>query len=77
MFNNTLHRLAVNAWASTRCAPAQNIKKVLSELARQGVVNIREAYGNWKNQNLKPWKGVSSTSWQCLHNECCCVAVWL
>ena len=36
-------------------APAQKIDKVLSELARYGVVNIRKAYGNWKNQNLKPW----------------------
>lgn len=39
-------------------APAQKIDKVLSELARYGVVNIRKAYGNWKNQNLKPWEDV-------------------
>jgi uncharacterized LabA/DUF88 family protein len=37
-------------------APAQKIDKVLSELARYGVVNIRKAYGNWKNQNLKNQK---------------------
>tara|TARA_Y100000296_G_scaffold35334_1_gene40952 strand:- start:235 stop:1038 length:804 start_codon:yes stop_codon:yes gene_type:complete len=39
-------------------APAQKVDKVLSELARYGVVNIRKAYGNWKNQNLKPWEDV-------------------
>jgi uncharacterized protein (TIGR00288 family) len=37
-------------------APAAKIDKVLSELARYGVVNIRKAYGNWKSQNLKPWE---------------------
>ena len=30
-------------------APVEKIDKVLSELARYGVVNIRKAYGNWKN----------------------------
>lgn len=39
-------------------APAKKIDKVLSELARYGVVNIRKAYGNWKNQNLSPWVDV-------------------
>ena len=39
-------------------APAKKIDKVLSELARYGVVNIRKAYGNWKSQNLKPWEDV-------------------
>lgn len=39
-------------------APARKIDKVLSELARYGVVNIRKAYGNWKNQNLKSWEDV-------------------
>ncbi|MDX1526927.1 MAG: NYN domain-containing protein [Pseudidiomarina maritima] len=39
-------------------APAKKIDKVLSELARYGVVNIRKAYGNWKNQNLKVWEDV-------------------
>jgi uncharacterized protein (TIGR00288 family) len=37
-------------------APAKKIDKVLSELARYGVVNIRKAYGNWKSPNLKPWE---------------------
>tara|TARA_R110000796_G_scaffold8899_10_gene30497 strand:+ start:477 stop:1205 length:729 start_codon:yes stop_codon:yes gene_type:complete len=39
-------------------APAKKIDKVLSELARYGVVNIRKAYGNWKNANLKTWEDV-------------------
>ncbi|MDH6018852.1 hypothetical protein CWO07_09275 [Vibrio splendidus] len=39
-------------------APAAKIDKVLSELARYGVVNIRKAYGNWKSQSLKPWEDV-------------------
>ncbi|MFA0057910.1 NYN domain-containing protein [Vibrio echinoideorum] len=39
-------------------APAKKIDKVLSELARYGVVNIRKAYGNWKNPCLKPWEDV-------------------
>ena len=39
-------------------APAKKIDKVLSELARYGVVNIRKAYGNWKSQSLKPWEDV-------------------
>ncbi|MGY6036508.1 NYN domain-containing protein [Aeromonas sp. AE23HZ002T15] len=37
-------------------APASKIGKVLSELALYGVVNIRKAYGNWKNPSLKPWE---------------------
>ncbi len=37
-------------------APAKKTGKVLGELARYGVVNIRRAYGNWKNQNLKLWE---------------------
>jgi uncharacterized protein (TIGR00288 family) len=39
-------------------APAKKIDKVLAELARYGVVNIRKAYGNWKNANLKAWEDV-------------------
>lgn len=39
-------------------APAGKIDQVLSELARYGVVTIRKAYGNWKNQALKPWEEV-------------------
>ncbi|WP_413164939.1 NYN domain-containing protein [Aeromonas salmonicida] len=39
-------------------APASKIDRVLSELARYGVVNIRKAYGNWKNPTLKSWEEV-------------------
>ncbi|MFT2089501.1 NYN domain-containing protein [uncultured Paraglaciecola sp.] len=39
-------------------APAKKIDKILSELARYGVVNIRKAYGNWKNACIKPWEDV-------------------
>ncbi|KXI29575.1 NYN domain-containing protein [Paraglaciecola hydrolytica] len=39
-------------------APAKKIDKVLSELARYGVVNIRKAYGNWKNACLKSWEDI-------------------
>lgn len=39
-------------------APAKKIDKVLAELARYGVVNIRKAYGNWKNPNLKSWEEI-------------------
>lgn len=37
-------------------APAAKIDVILSELARYGVVNIRKAYGNWKNPCIKPWE---------------------
>ncbi|MEP1740540.1 MAG: NYN domain-containing protein [Kangiellaceae bacterium] len=37
-------------------APANKIDTVLSELAKYGVVNIRRAYGNWKNPTIKPWE---------------------
>lgn len=37
-------------------APASKIDTILSELARYGVVNIRKAYGNWKNPGLKSWE---------------------
>ena len=39
-------------------APAAKIDVILSELARYGVVNIRKAYGNWKNPQLKSWEEV-------------------
>ena len=34
----------------------QAIDGVLNELANYGVVNIRRAYGNWKNSELKGWE---------------------
>lgn len=39
-------------------APASKIDTIFSELARYGVVNIRKAYGNWKNPSLKSWEEV-------------------
>ena len=39
-------------------APANKMDKVLSELARYGVVNIRKAYGNWKSAKLKAWEDI-------------------
>ena len=41
-------------------APASKIDAILSEIAKYGVANIRKAYGNWKNPNLKGWEA-------CLH----------
>jgi len=32
------------------------IDGVLNELAKYGVINIRQAYGNWKNPQLKGWE---------------------
>ena len=37
-------------------ASAAAIEGILSELAKFGVITIRRAYGNWKNQNLKGWE---------------------
>jgi uncharacterized protein (TIGR00288 family) len=37
-------------------ASAAAIEGVLGELAKFGVITIRRAYGNWKNQNLKGWE---------------------
>lgn len=36
-------------------APASKMEFILTELATYGVVNIRKAYGNWTNANLKGW----------------------
>ena len=36
-------------------APAAKIEFILTELAKYGLVNIRRAYGNWTNPNLKRW----------------------
>lgn len=37
-------------------APATKLDFILGELAKFGVVNIRKAYGNWKNPILKSWE---------------------
>lgn len=42
-------------------APASKIDVILAEVAKYGVANIRRAYGNWKNPNLKSWE-------ECLHD---------
>ncbi len=39
-------------------APASKIEVILSELAKYGVVNIRKAYGNWKNPKSRGWEAV-------------------
>lgn len=37
-------------------APAKKIEKIITELAKYGVVSIRKAYGNWKSSTLKGWE---------------------
>jgi uncharacterized LabA/DUF88 family protein len=39
-------------------APAAKIDFIINELASHGVVNIRRAYGNWKNPHLSGWEKV-------------------
>ncbi len=39
-------------------APSGKIDLILSELAKYGIVNIRRAYGNWKNPGLQGWESV-------------------
>lgn len=39
-------------------APAKKIDMIISELAKYGVVNIRKAYGNWKNGGLIGWEKI-------------------
>src|SRR5690348_11594533 len=36
-------------------SPSAKIEFIIAELAKYGVVNIRRAYGNWKNDKLKGW----------------------
>lgn len=37
-------------------APAKKIEKIITELAKYGVVSIRKAYGNWKSPGMKRWE---------------------
>jgi uncharacterized protein (TIGR00288 family) len=37
-------------------ASAAKIEFIITELASYGVVNIRKAYGNWKNERLSGWE---------------------
>lgn len=39
-------------------APASKIEYIISELAKNGVVNIRRAYGNWTKPQLGGWEKV-------------------
>ncbi|MEQ1663141.1 MAG: NYN domain-containing protein [Thiobacillus sp.] len=39
-------------------SPAGMIDEILDELAKEGVINIRRAYGNWKSLHLKSWEAV-------------------
>lgn len=39
-------------------SPAAKIAFIVSELASYGAVNIRRAYGNWKNPELAGWEAV-------------------
>jgi uncharacterized LabA/DUF88 family protein len=39
-------------------APASKIEYIISELAKNGVVNIRRAYGNWTKPQLSGWEKV-------------------
>jgi uncharacterized protein (TIGR00288 family) len=34
----------------------RSIKGIINELSKYGVVNIRQAYGNWTKDNLKNWE---------------------
>jgi uncharacterized LabA/DUF88 family protein len=36
-------------------SPADMIDEILDELAKEGVINIRRAYGNWKSPYLNTW----------------------
>nr|WP_315427233.1 NYN domain-containing protein [uncultured Albidiferax sp.] len=37
-------------------APAAKIDAILTELSTFGVTNVRRAYGNWKENELKSWE---------------------
>jgi len=39
-------------------SPAGKIDEILDELAKEGVINIRRAYGDWKSPHLKAWEAV-------------------
>ncbi len=34
----------------------KSIEGVIDELSKYGKVNIRHAYGNWKNESMKGWE---------------------
>jgi Protein of unknown function DUF88. len=43
-------------------SPADMIDEVLDELAKEGVINIRRAYGNWRSPHLNAWAACCTTS---------------
>ncbi len=47
------HRIALLIDADN--SPADMIDEVLDELAKEGVINIRRAYGDWKSTHLNAW----------------------
>ncbi|MCA1926684.1 MAG: NYN domain-containing protein [Thiobacillus sp.] len=47
------HRIALLIDADN--SPADMIDEVLDELAKEGVINIRRAYGDWKSPHLNAW----------------------
>ncbi|OYW39165.1 MAG: hypothetical protein B7Z35_05140 [Hydrogenophilales bacterium 12-61-10] len=47
------HRIALLIDADN--SPADMIDEVLDELAKEGVINIRRAYGDWKSSHLNSW----------------------
>lgn len=47
------HRIAMLVDADN--SPADMIDEVLDELAKEGVINIRRAYGNWRSPHLNAW----------------------
>lgn len=49
----TEHRIALLIDADN--SPADMIDDVLDELAKEGVINIRRAYGDWKSPHLNSW----------------------
>ena len=52
--NESTQKIALFIYADN--APAAEFEEGLSEVAKYGVVTIRKAYGNWKNQTIKPWE---------------------
>ena len=42
----------------------RSVEGVIDELSKYGKVNIRNAYGNWKNENMKGWE-VYAPDWGC------------
>ncbi|WP_257283829.1 NYN domain-containing protein [Endozoicomonas sp. SESOKO1] len=50
------HQQKIALFIDADNAPARKIEKILSEMAKYGVVSIRRAYGNWKSHTVKGWE---------------------